>query len=152
MGMERKSTHTIEEIKELTSELLFTSKKGLVEGISNLFIEQLNLLPLFKRPIWCVDKKRKKLLIKEDVWSEDTNQEKTKDAIKSLGVKQTKNINKYTQENPDWMQDDKKKDMFISIVGQVTKEISDDKQVNVLNNLLDNVHLNDEAKKILQNS
>lgn len=28
MGMERKSTHTIEEIKELTSELLFTSKKA----------------------------------------------------------------------------------------------------------------------------
>ena len=132
-------------------DLLFTSKKGLTNGVSNLFIEQLNNLPLVKRPIWCSDKKRKKLFIKEDEWSEDTNQKKTKEAIKNLTVKQVKNINKYKDENPDWMTDDKKKDRFLEIVKETTSELDEDKQMSIISNLLDTIHLSTDCKEELQN-
>ena len=132
-------------------DLLFTSEKGLANGVSNLFIEQLNNLPLVKRPIWCSDKKRKKLFIKEDEWFEDTGQEKTKVAIKNLTVKQMKNINKYKEENPDWFSNDKKKDKFLEIVRESTKELDQDKQMSIISNLLDTIHLSTDCKEELQN-
>jgi hypothetical protein len=77
---------------------------------------------------------------------------KTKQAIKSLTVKQTKNINKYTNENPDWMQHDSKKDKYIEIVKEVTSELNDSKQMSIINNLLDNIHLTNEARDTIQNN
>ena len=141
----------IESIEIEVKDLMFTSQKGLTNGVSNLFIEQLNNLPLLKRPIWCVDKKRKKLLIKEDAWSEDTNQKKTKEAIKTLTVKQAKNINKYKNENPDWFNNDKKKEKFIEIVKEATTELDEIKQSNIINNLLETIHLTNDHKETLQN-
>jgi hypothetical protein len=132
--------------------LLTTAEKGLPSGISSLFLEHYNSLPLIKRPLWCADKKRKKLFIKEEEWTEDKNQEKTKEAIKSLGVKQAKNINKYTKENPDWMNNDKKKDEYITIVKESTVDIDDTKQINILNNLLENIHLTNEKRENIQNN
>jgi hypothetical protein len=144
-------TEFIESIAVNVKDLVFTSQKGLTNGVSNLFIEQLNNLPLMKRPIWCADKKRKKILIKEEEWSEDTNQEKTKKAIKDLTVKQAKNINKYKGENPDWMTNDKKKEKFISIVKEATNELDEEKQLSIINNLLDTIHLTSDCKDMLQN-
>jgi len=139
-------TDFVESINVNVKDLIFTSQKGLTNGVSHLFIEQLNNLPLVKRPIWCSDKKRKKLFIKDNDWCEDTNHQKTKKAIKDLTAKQAKNINKYKNENPDWMSDDKKKERFISIVKEATNELDEDKQNNIINNLLNNVHLTDELR------
>lgn len=132
-------------------DLLYTSKKGLPSGISHILVEHLNNLPLVKRPIWCSDKKRKRLFIKEEEWYEDMNQEKTKEAIKNLSVKQTKNINKYTKENPDWMENDKKKDVYISIVKNVTDQITD-KSDKIIDSLIDTIHLSQEKNKLLTES
>jgi hypothetical protein len=143
-------TEFIESITVNVKDLVFTSQKGLTNGVSNLFIEQLNNLPLVKRPIWCADKKRKKILIKEEEWREDTNQEKTKKAIKDLTVKQTKNINKYKDDNPDWMTNDKKKEKFIGIVKEATNELDEEKQLSIINNLLDTIHLTSDCKNTLQ--
>jgi hypothetical protein len=144
-------TDFIESIAVNVKDLVFTSQKGLTSGVSNLFLEQLNNLPLVKRPIWCADKKRKKILIKEEEWREDKNQEKTKKAIKDLTVKQAKNINKYKNDNPDWMTNDKKKEKFISIVKEATNELDEEKQMNIINNLLDTIHLTSDYKEELQN-
>lgn len=141
----------IDSIEINVKDLMYTSKKGLPDGISHIFVEHLNNLPLVKRPIWCADKKRKKLFIKKDSWSEDTNQEKTKEAIKNLSVKQAKNINKYTKENPDWMQDDKKKDIYLSIVKNATNPITD-KSDKIIDNIIDTIHLTSDYKESLQNT
>jgi len=138
----------IESIDIDVKDLLYTAKKGLPNGISQIIVEHLNNLPLVKRPIWCSDKKRKKLFIKEEEWCEDTNQEKTKEAIKNLSVKQTKNINKFTKENPDWMQNDKKKDTYLSIVKNVTDPINE-KSDKIIDNLIDTIHLSQEKNKLL---
>lgn len=130
--------------------LLKTGEKGLPMGLSSIFIEHYNNLPLIKRPLWCSDKKRKKLFIKEDKWCEDINQEKTKEAIKTLAFKQTKNIKKYISENPDFISNDKKTKDYLNILKESTSEIDTEKQNIIINNLLDNIHLNDETKEIIE--
>ncbi len=140
----------IDSIKIETKDLMYTSDKGLTNGITNIFLENYNKLPIQMRPLWCVDKKRKKLYIKDDKWEEDKGNQKTKDAIKSLTIKQAKNTGKYTKENPDWMEHDKKKDRFINMVKQTTLELDDNRQTNIINNLIENVHLTDDTRNELQ--
>ena len=130
-------------------DLIHTSKKGLTAGLSNLFLEHYNNLPLLERPLWCVDKKRKKLLIKDGEWQEDKDQKKTKEAIKLLGSVQAKNTNKYTKVNPDWFDSDKKKELYMSIVKQTTDTV-DDKLDKILNNLTDTIQLTDDMKDKIQ--
>lgn len=140
----------IDSIQIEMKHLLHTSNKGLTNGITNLFLENYNKLPLQKRPLWCGDKKRKKIYIKEEEWQEDKNNTKTKEAIISLTNKQAKNTNKYTKENPDWMEHDQKKESYINIVKVTMSELDENKQTTIINTLLDNVHLNDEVKNDLQ--
>ena len=99
----------VKKIEISLTDLLFTKQKGLVNGISNIFIKNLNDLPEKERPIWCSDKKRKKIFIKEEEWAEDVNNIKTKQAIKDVSDIQVKNINKYTENNPDWKDKENKK-------------------------------------------
>ena len=131
------------------NDLIHTSKKGLAAGISNLFLEHYNNLPLLERPLWCVDKKRKKLLIKDGEWQEDTDHKKTKEAIKILGSVQAKSTNKYTKVNPDWFESDKKKDLYMSIVKQTTDTV-DDKFDKILNSLTDTIQLTDDVRNKIQ--
>lgn len=130
-------------------DLLHTSKKGLAAGISHLFLEHYNNLPLEERPLWCVDKKRKKLLIKDGEWQEDKDQKKTREAIKYLGSVQAKSSNKYRDENPDWLQSETKKDIYISIVKQTTDTV-DDKLDKILNSLTDDIQLTDDMRDKIQ--
>jgi hypothetical protein len=142
----------IETIEFKVKNLLNTSKNGLPIGLSNIFIEHYNNLPLIKRPLWCSDKKRKKLYIKEDEWKEDINHEKTKEIIKTLAFKQARNVKKYKEENPDFMNNDRKKDAYISILKETTSDFGDQKQNIVINKLLDTIHLNEETKEMIQNT
>jgi hypothetical protein len=129
----------IKNMEVSVEDLLFTKDKGLVKGISNLFIEHLNKIPFIQRPVWCSDKKRRKLYIKEKEWSEDKNNEKTKKAIKDVSNLQAKNINKYTKQNPNWMKSDIQKDNYIHIVKQVTDPINGSEE-KVIDNIIDTIH------------
>jgi hypothetical protein len=131
------------------NDLIHTSKKGLAAGISNLFLEHYNSLPILERPLWCVDKKRKKLLIKDGEWQEDKDQKKTKEAIKYLGCVQAKNTNKYAKDNPDWFDNERKKDIYMSIVKQTTDTV-DDKLDKILNSLTDTIQLTDDVRDKIQ--
>jgi len=139
----------IKKIEITVSDLLFTKQKGLVNGISNIFIKHLNDLPEKKRPLWCSDKKRKKIFIKEEKWSEDVNNVKTKKAIHDVTYIQAKNTNKYISSNPDWNQKDSKKDEYISIVKNTTETIVD-KENNVIHKLVDVIYLDDDSKKMIE--
>lgn len=129
----------IKNIEISIEDLNFTKDKGLIQGISNLFIENLNKLPLIQRPLWCSDKKRKKLYIKEGEWSEDVNNEKTKQAIKNVSALQVKNMGKYTKDKPNWMDNDSDKTNYISMVKKVTENI-DGKEEKIIDKLIDTVY------------
>ena len=58
---------------------------GYVKGISKLFIENLQELGTYKRPIHCTDKKRKTLYIKEnDEWDKEGSQDALKNGIQEV--------------------------------------------------------------------
>jgi len=138
----------IKKINVSINDLLFTKQKGLINGISNIFIKNLNDLPEKKRPIWCTDKKRKKIFVKHEEWAEDVDNIKTKQAIKDISFMQVKNINKYTDKNPDWKEKDNKKDEYIAIVKNITTDIVN-KEPEVINKMTDDIYLDNDKKNVL---
>lgn len=138
----------VKKIQISLTDLLFTKQKGLANGISNIFIKNLNDLPEKERPIWCSDKKRNKIFIKDEEWAEDVGNIKTKQAIKDVSVIQVKNVNKYTEKNPDWKEKENKKQEYISIVKNVTTDILDKKD-EVINKLVESIYLDTDSKKTL---
>jgi len=64
------------------------SQLGYADGISKLFIENLQGLGTYKRPIHCTDKKRKTLYIKEnDSWNKEGSQNTLKKGIQEVSRK-----------------------------------------------------------------
>ena len=141
-----KMSDFISNIEVDVDDLMLTKEKGLTEGISNLIITHLNKLPLIRRPIWCSDKKRKKLYIKEDAWFEDVDKIKTKEAIKYVSKKQTQNITKYTKIKPNWFSSDSDKETYMLIIRNTTDSV-DDKSDKIIDNLINTIHFNEDKIK-----
>lgn len=124
---------------ELTpAELNFTKNKGLIEGISKVFIDNINKLSLYHRPLHCTDLKREILYVKEnDNWEKDGDKSKIKKAIKDMSIKHFKTLQKWTEENPDFKKIEKKKDEFVKILNAVSQDTSnlDDKVIKKLCNM-----------------
>jgi len=116
-------------IKQITvtlENLDITKSKGLCEGLSNVFIENMNKLSVFERPMHCTDTKRETLYIKEnDTWEKDNDKSKIRDAIKSVSAIQYKNMKQWMDANPDYMDDPDKQDYFIHMVKNCGKSIND---------------------------
>jgi hypothetical protein len=56
-------------------DLEYVGKNGYVEGITNIFMKNLNELDVYKRPIHCTDKKREVFYIKdENIWEKDSEE------------------------------------------------------------------------------
>jgi len=103
-----------------------TKTKGLCEGLSNVFIENMNKLSVFKRPLHCTDVKRETLYIKEnDSWGKDNDKSKIRAAIKNASATQYKNMKQWMDANPDYMDDPDKQDYFIHMVKNCGKSIND---------------------------
>ena len=83
--------------------LLTTKDKGLAEGISNIFIENMNKLSLHERPLHCTDTKRETLYIKNDEWEKDNDNKQIKEKMRDVAQKQVRSLNKWTGEHPNYM-------------------------------------------------
>lgn len=129
------------------SDLLVTKEKGAIEGISAILINHLNKLPMCQRPLWCSDKKRKRLFVKEAVWEEDTNNEKTKEAIYNISKVQTRNLTKYIADKPDWIKNDNHKDEYMLIIRSAT-ETMQDRTEKVIDKILNEISFTDNKKYI----
>jgi hypothetical protein len=70
------------------SDLESVGELGYVEGISNIFLQKLKELDVYKRPIHCTDLKRQVIHIKDaDEWKRDDGHAQFKHAIKRLSKK-----------------------------------------------------------------
>jgi hypothetical protein len=142
-------TDFINTIQVSVSDLSFTKENGLVKGISNLFLSNLERIPMIQRPLWCSDKKRKIMFIKdEEQWMEDMNREKTNNMVNTISKIQTKNINKYVADKPNWMDNDRIKDTYIHIVKAVT-DTMDNKIDKIVENIVDKIHLSEGTREKL---
>tara|TARA_B110001452_G_scaffold267348_1_gene276877 strand:- start:390 stop:1271 length:882 start_codon:yes stop_codon:yes gene_type:complete len=113
----------IKSIEISLEQLDFTKNNGLIKGLSNAIIENMNKLSLYERPLHCTDVKRETLYIKDnDNWEKDSDKTKIKKAIKDVSNKQFKSIKKWTDANPDFKENNNKQDYFAKVLSILGKE------------------------------
>ena len=109
----------VEKIKLTLEDLQYTNKNGYANGISNIFIKNLSDMDVTERPIHCSDQKRLQFYVKNaDEWSKDENNEKIDSSIQKVSQKQLTSINEWTKTNPDFMENDKKRDEYMEMVNK----------------------------------
>jgi hypothetical protein len=112
-------TDFINQIQVSVNDLEETGKLGYAEGISKVFIKNLNDIDYNMRPIHCSDSKRETLYIKDDnQWNKDDEQKSnlTK-AIKQVANKNIKQISEWQKLNPDYSDpESKQNDKYMKII------------------------------------
>lgn len=118
----------VNSLKIELNDIYFTKNNGLEKSISNIFLNGLKELGEYKRPIHCSDVKRQTFYIKDaDSWEKDTNKEKLRKSINVVQDKHIKILTDWETQNPNWKENDAKKDEYIEIVQQVMCTINEDK-------------------------
>ena len=133
----------IDQIKISISDLEETGKLGYAEGISKVFIKNLNNIDYTERSIHCSDSKREILYIKDNNrWSKD-DQQKTRltKAIKHVANKNIKQITEWQKlhpefSNPDSKQNDKYIQIVLNSMSGSTKEESEKNYEKIIKNVI----------------
>ena len=141
----------INKINITLDDLTLTKDKGIIEGVSNIFIENMNKLSLYQRPVHCTDMKRETVYIKCDNvedqgtnWEQDVENIKLKDALKKVSLVQQKNLDKWTKEHPNWMNSLEQQEEYMQLVKNCTDDIQENKRGNkAIKKVCSNVYLSD---------
>jgi hypothetical protein len=135
-------TDFVDQIKLSITDLEETGKLGYAEGISKVFIKNLNNIDLTKRPIHCSDSKRETIYIKdEDQWTkDDDNKTVLTKAIKHVANKNIKQISEWQKmypnySNPESKQNDKYMKIVLNSMSGSTKEESDKNYEKIVKNI-----------------
>ncbi len=109
----------VSSIKLNLEDLEHTGRAGYIEGITNVFLKNLNKLEQHMRPLHCSDLKREVLYIKDnDKWEKEVDQKPilTK-AIKTIANQNIKQIQNWRDKYPDCTDvDSKKNNLYLKIV------------------------------------
>ena len=109
----------LQKINITIDDLLKTRQLGFSQGISNIFLKELNEMDSTKRPIHCSDKKRLKFYVKdENAWNKDDG-DKIESAINHISRKQILLIKEWERQNPDWDKCEIKTNEYLEILKEV---------------------------------
>ena len=135
-------TDFVNQIKVSINDLEETGKLGYAEGISKVFLKNLNDIDYTQRPIHCSDSKRETLYIKDDnQWlKDDENKTVLTKAIKQVANKNIKQISEWQKLHPEYSDpDSKQSDKYMKIVlnsmSGSTKEESDKNYEKIARNI-----------------
>ena len=112
-------TDFVNQIQLTVDDLEETGKLGYAEGISKVFLKNLNGIDYTQRPIHCSDSKRETIYIKDDnQWSkDDENKTVLTKAIKQVANKNIKQISEWQKLHPEYSDpDSKQSDKYMKIV------------------------------------
>jgi len=107
-------------------------KNGHVEGSSKIIADMLEKLGVYRRPIHCTDLKRETVYIREnDEWEKEQSElpriKKLANAVSHQVIQQS---NAWHEKNPDFMQNEDKKEESLHIMTQVFGSIGNsDKKI-----------------------
>jgi hypothetical protein len=139
----------IQSLKITFEDLYFTRKHGIAEGLSNLMINGLKELDVYKRPIHCTDLKRDIVYIKDhDKWEKDDNKIIIKKTIENVAMKQRNKISEWVDLNPDWIQTESKQMEYLTLVNKICEPIEYDNKLEkkIMKNISKEVHITDMKK------
>jgi hypothetical protein len=133
----------VNQIQLTINDLEETGKLGYAEGISRVFLKNLNGMDSTSRPIHCSDSKRETLYIKDDdEWhKEEDNKPILTKAIKTIANENIKTISEWKNTYPDCVEaNSKKNDLYLKIVSNsmsgVTKEECDKNYNKIIKNIV----------------
>ena len=112
-------TDFVNQIQVSLSELEDTGKLGYAEGISKVFIKNLNEIDYTERPIHCSDSKWETIYIKDDnQWiKDDENKTSLTKAIKQVANKNMKQITEWQKAHPNFNDPESKdNDKYMNII------------------------------------
>jgi hypothetical protein len=124
----------IEQIKVTLDNLTVTKERGLTEGVSNIFIENMNKLSLRERPMHCTDVKRETVYIKsgetskDGGWKKDEENKELKEALLKVSKIQQQNLEKWTKEHPNWMDSLELQKEYMALVKNCTDDLRENKR------------------------
>jgi len=93
----------VDSIKLDLDDLINVGKVGYINGISNIIIQNLKALDIYKRPVHCTDLKRETIYIKNNnVWEKETeNNDLTRKSIKHIAKKNCTVLFLFKEKYPD---------------------------------------------------
>jgi hypothetical protein len=123
----------IDSIKVNDEDFENIGKLGYVQGISNIFIKNLQKLDECVRPMHCSDAKREVIYIKDNnEWKKDENQKAVRHVIAMIAHKNFKYMPFWTDANPGVFDGStKKNDLFLKITNQITTAITPDDDIGI---------------------
>jgi len=131
----------IKRIEISHNDLENNAQLGFVEGMTKIFVDHLNQLTLYERPIHCTDTKRETLYIKdENKWEKENSEEKMSGAIQNISRKSLTELMEWKKSNPEYedMDSDFSK-MCINIQSQSLGAVNKDKLYpKIINNVARN--------------
>ena len=136
----------VKSIEISLEQLNTTNSGGLITGLSNAIIENMNKLSLYERPLHCTDSKRETLYIKdEDVWEKDKDKTIIKKAIRDISSKQYKTLQSWIEKNPDFKEIEEKQEYFTQTLANIGKDINeiDEKIIKKISNAVYVKEIND---------
>ena len=106
---------------------------SITSGVAQVICQGIDELGIYKRPIHCLDTKRKKLCIKQEgSWSQ--NQEKNNQTLQSserkLQHKHVLLIQKWQDEHPNWDKSEEETGKYIEMVQKMMDNVDGDKCIN----------------------
>ena len=130
----------VEKIDVSMKNLLTTKNNGLVNGITNIIMENMNKLSLYERPLHCTDKKRETLYVKNNEWEKDEKKHHITKALKSIESKQLKKLNVWLEEHPNYMNNPIEQEEFAKLMSECGKSVENGRE-KIIKNLCDNVYI-----------
>jgi hypothetical protein len=119
-----------------------TGRKGYVEGISDIFLKNLNKIEHHMRSIHCSDQKREIIYIKDnDKWQKEGDEKPilTK-AIKNIANQNIKQIKTWADKNPGCTNSESKKnDFYLKIVSNSMNGLTEEEGRKNINKIISNV-------------
>ena len=139
-------TDFVNQLQISLSDLETTGRIGYAEGITKVFIKNLNEINYTDRPLHCSDAKRETLYIKDDnKWIKDDDQKTTlTKAIKQVANKNIQQISEWQKLHPDFSDPESKiNDKYMQIVlnsmSGSTKEESEKNYEKIAKNVIKEV-------------
>jgi hypothetical protein len=135
----------VDQIQLSISDLEETGKLGYSEGISRVFINNLNNVLITNRPIHCCDFKRETIYIKEsNQWhKEDKDKKILTKAIKQVANKNILKIQEWQQLHPEYKNpDSKQSDKYMQIVLNSMSGSTEEEAANNYQKIIKNVAKN----------
>ena len=138
----------IKQIKVNLDDLYITKELGYVDGISNIFMKQLDDMATTDRPIHCSDKKRLHFYIKEeDKWNKG-ERTRVEDAISQVARQQIAQIKEWENEHPNWDKNPRETDEYLKLIKVVMGGSTDAEQEKntrgIVRKLGDKLHLSED--------